>query len=164
MLGFSPQDLRRARPGYAWLLADVPETIIENLEKEDKVSVAFSSYPAETFQGQISAIGDVVDNNTRTVKVRITLPNKDGKIKPGMYAKVNISLQVNNTLSVPASALVAVQARNYVFVKKGNSYRRTEVVTGQQIGNNVLVLKGLQESDSVLYQGTMLMKGISFGF
>ena len=57
-----------------------------------------------------------------------------------------------------------MQAKNFVFVRKGNTYRRTEVVTGQQIGNNVLVLKGLHESDSVLYQGTMLMKGISFGF
>lgn len=164
MLGIKPEELKHPKPGNAWLMSDVPESILNNIQTGKKVSIEFSSYPGQKFTGLVSAIGEVIDNNTRTVKVRISLDNKENKVRPGMYAKANFYVSVNNTLSIPVSSVVAVQGKNYIFIKKGNSFTRQEVVTGQQLKDQILVLSGVTNNDSVAYKGTMLLKGLSFGY
>ncbi len=164
MIGIKPEELKHPKPGNAWLMSDVPESILNNIQTGKKVSIEFSSYPGQRFTGLVSAIGEVIDNNTRTVKVRISLDNKENKVRPGMYAKANFYVSVNNTLSIPVSSVVAVQGKNYIFIKRGNSFARQEVVTGQQLKDQILILNGVKKSDSVAYKGTMLLKGLSFGY
>ena len=164
MIGIKPEELKHPKPGNAWLMSDVPESILNNIQTGKKVSIEFSSYPGQRFTGLVSAIGEVIDNNTRTVKVRISLDNKENKVRPGMYAKANFYVSVNNSLSIPVSSVVAVQGKNYIFIKKGFSFTRQEVVTGQQLKDQILILSGVKNNDSVAYIGTMLLKGLSFGY
>ena len=164
MEGFNPEELKHAKPGMVWLISDVPEAALNILQVGKSCEVEFTSYPGEKFKGEVEAIGEVIDNATRTVNVRVSLPNGNGKFRSGMYAKVGFGLNHSNSLSVPQSALISVQGKNYVFIKEHLDIKRVEVTTGKQIGNSIIIMDGLQEGDSVVTKGTMLLKGLSFGY
>lgn len=162
--GFKPQELRNAPTGIVWLFANVSEGDLNNITTGKDCNIEFISYSGEVFKGNVSAIGEVVNTETRTFTVRITLKNPDNRFKPGMFAKVSFDVAENNILAVPQSALVTAEGKTYIFKKKANSYFRSEVLTGKQLGDNVLVKEGLSEGDTVVVKGTMLLKGLSFGY
>jgi cobalt-zinc-cadmium efflux system membrane fusion protein len=162
--GFKPQELRNAPPGIVWLFANVSEGDLKNITTGKDCKIEFISYSGEIFKGNVSAIGEVVNTDTRTFTVRITLANPQEKFKPGMFAKVSFDVAENNILTVPQSSLITAEGKTYLFKKKGNSYFRSEVLTGKQLGDNVLIIEGLQEQDTIVTQGTMLLKGLSFGY
>ncbi|MDX2191223.1 MAG: efflux RND transporter periplasmic adaptor subunit [Bacteroidota bacterium] len=164
MLGFDPKELQRAQPGYVWLMSDVPESVLNSLGKGQNCGIEFTSYPGEEFKGRIDALGEVLDPATRTINVRIILTNKDNKFRSGMYARVRFNLKEKNALSVPANAVVSVQGRNYIFRKNGRIVKRVPVVTESQIGNSLVVLKGIAVGDTIISEGAMLLKGLSFGY
>ena len=162
--GFKPQELRNATPGIVWLFANVSEGDLNNITTGKDCKIEFISYSGEIFKGNVSAIGDVVNTESRTFTVRISLKNPEGRFKPGMFAKVSFDVAEANILSVPQSSLITAEGKTYLFKKKGNSFFRSEVLTGKQLGDNVLILEGLAEKDTVVVKGTMLLKGLSFGY
>ncbi|THF47705.1 efflux RND transporter periplasmic adaptor subunit [Flavobacterium supellecticarium] len=163
--GFDPDLLRRAQKGAAYLVSDIPENQISKLKKGDACSIQFTAYPNETFTGKIEAIADRVDFTTRMVKLRIGLNNADDKLKVGMYANVAFGLKSNNTISVPKTAIVTVQGKNYVFIQKNDSqFERKEVQMGQQIGDRIIIFGGVDSGSKVVKDGVMQLKGLSFGY
>lgn len=164
MLGFDPLHLNAARPNHVWIMADLPENILSSLNKAMPCGVELTSYPGEQFLAGISAIGEVLNNQTRTIKVRLSMPNPDEKFRPGMYAKVRFALLEKDELYVPASSIVSVNGKNYVFRREGLKHTRTEVVIENQIGEHVIILRGLSQGDTVIQEGAMLLKGLSFGY
>lgn len=163
--GFDPDLLRRAQKGAAYLVSDIPENQISKLKKGDACSIQFTAYPNETFTGKIEAIADRVDFTTRMVKLRIGLNNADDKLKVGMYANVAFGLKSNNTISVPKTAIVTVQGKNYVFIQKNDSqFERKEVQIGQQIGDRIIIFGGVDNGSKVVKDGVMQLKGLSFGY
>lgn len=164
MLGFDPQELSSATPGFVWLMSDVPESVLSSLKKGQKCSITFTSFPGEEFTGKIDALGEVLDPATRTINVRIVLSNKSGRFRSGMYAKAKFNLEIKNALAVPANAVVSVQGKNYIFKKLGNTIKRVPVVTESQIGKSLVVFKGISVNDTIVVESTMLLKGLSFGY
>ncbi|MFN0048190.1 MAG: efflux RND transporter periplasmic adaptor subunit [Cytophagales bacterium] len=164
MLGFDPQELNKGKPGFVWLMSDVSESVLNSLGKGQNCSIEFTSYPGQEFIGKIDALGEVLDPATRTLNVRIVLPNKTGIFRSGMYARVRFNLGIKNALAVPATSIISVQGKNYLFKKKGNVVKRVAVVTESQIGDNMVVFKGLAVGDTVISEGAMLLKGLSFGY
>ncbi len=163
--GFDPAALRRAQPGQAWLICDIPESQVNKLKVGLTCTIRFTAYPDETINGRIEAFGDVVDNTTRTIKLRISLANRNGKYRAGMFATVSFGVSEGNFMSVPQTALVTVQGKDYVFVQSNNrQFDRREIMTGQQINDRILVFKGLTDNDKVVTKGTMQLKGLSFGY
>ncbi len=164
MYGFDPNELRSAKPGVVWLISNVSESALGAIKTGKDCKVEFISYPGETFSGRVSAIGEVLDNSTQTIKVRITIINKNNKFKSGMFAKISFGLSEVNILAVPQSALITAEGETYVFKKKANDFIRAKVTIGKQIGGQVIIKEGIVPGDTVVSKGTMLLKGLSFGY
>ena len=165
LAGFDPMSLQRARPGQAWLICDVPESQVNKLKVGNTATIRFTAYPDETVSGRIESFGDVVDNVTRTIKLRIRLDNPKGKFRAGMFATVAFGISEGQFMSLPQTALVTVQGKDYVFIKSApRRFERREVTLGQQIGDRIVVFHGLKEAEAVVIKGTMQLKGLSFGY
>ncbi|HVZ39127.1 MAG TPA: efflux RND transporter periplasmic adaptor subunit [Candidatus Kapabacteria bacterium] len=165
MAGFNPDEFQRARAGTAWVISDVPETLLDQVKRGETSTICFASFPGEKFSGRVEAVGDAVDNTTRTVKVRIALANPEGRLKPGMFAQAAFGQTAGGVLAVPQSSVITVLGRHYVFVRSGvHDYRRRPVELGRQVGDSLIVTDGLQAGDELVTEGTMFLKGISFGY
>jgi multidrug efflux pump subunit AcrA (membrane-fusion protein) len=165
LAGFNPEALRNAKANSVWVICDIPENQLEKIKIGGNCNVFFTSYPDLTFIGKIEDLGDVVDNVTRMVKLRLAITNPNGKLKAGMYATANFGVSEGNFIAIPKSALVTVQSKNYVFVKiSENEFERREVSTGQQVNDNIIVFSGLKQNDVVVTEGVIQLKGISFGY
>ncbi|MBS1634383.1 MAG: efflux RND transporter periplasmic adaptor subunit [Bacteroidetes bacterium] len=165
LAGFNPEALQEARVNSVWVICDIPESQLEKIKPGGTCKVFFTSFPDKAFTGRVEDLGDVVDNITRMVKLRISIENPIGQIKAGMYATVNFGVSEGNYLSVLKSALVTVQSKNYVFIKRSdNEFERKEVSTGPQINDRVIIFAGLKEHDIVVTEGAMQLKGLSFGY
>jgi len=165
LAGLDPEALKKAKVNSVWLICDIPETQIDNLKTGGTCKVQFSSFPEENFTGKIDDFGEVVDHITRMVKLRISIANPNSQLKAGMFATVQFGIKEGRYIAVPKEALVTVQGKNFVFVKKSeNTFERREVMTGDQINNQMLVFSGLADNESVAITGVMQLKGLSFGY
>ncbi|TPD65392.1 efflux RND transporter periplasmic adaptor subunit [Flavobacterium microcysteis] len=163
--GFNPELLRNAKAGAAYIICDIPENQISKINEGSSCSISFSSFPNETYTGKVENIADVVDNATRMVKIRIRVNNSTSKIKAGMFANISFGLNEGNFVTISKTSLATVQGKNYVFAKKSaHEFERREIQTGQQIGNRIVVFKGLNNGDEIAIEGVMQLKGLSFGY
>jgi cobalt-zinc-cadmium efflux system membrane fusion protein len=165
LAGFNPQDLVNAKPDKVWVICDIPENQVDKIKEGASCTLQFTSYPGETFTGKIEDVGDVVDNITRMVKLRIGLPNTGNKLRAGMYATVHFGVDEGVSLSISKNSMLTVQGKNYVFVQHpDHSFERKEIITGPQVNDRIIVFGGVQEGDAVVTRGAMQLKGISFGY
>ena len=113
----------------------------------------------------MSGLGAEVDNVTRLIKARVSLPNPSNRFQVGMFATVAFDLKAGKVLSIPVSAVVNVQGKDFIFIAAApNVFERREVLIGQQVNDKATVLHGLSEGDRVVVKGAMELKGISFGY
>lgn len=142
-----------------WVTSDVPETAIRLVKSGEPVRITLDAYPGETFRGRVTLIGDVVDPQSRTVKVRAELPNPDGRLKPDMFGNIQLSEQDEARPTVPAAAVVSAEGQSVVWreLARGH-FSRTQVTTGPQAGGRIAILAGLQPNDRVAVDGVMLLQ------
>ncbi|MCW5924510.1 MAG: efflux RND transporter periplasmic adaptor subunit [Saprospiraceae bacterium] len=165
MAGFDPDALLNARPGMAWVVADIPENLVAQIKKGGSCRLVFTAYPSDTLTGIIEDIADVVDVSTRMVRLRIAVPNADNRLKAGMFANLSLGVREGRFISVAKRALVTVQGKHFVFVKTAaGAFERREVQAGRQIGDRMVVFGGLEHGDAVVVEGVMQLKGLSFGY
>lgn len=165
LAGFDPESLLHAPINKVWLICDVPENLVNKIKEGNSCQLNFTAYPDDKFTGLIEDVGEVIDNTTRMVKLRIGLPNTDNKLRAGMFANVQFGVNEGNHLSIPKAAMITVQGKNYVFIRTAAGvFERREVVTGIQVNERVLVYSGLGERDAVVTDGAMQLKGLSFGY
>ncbi|HUI08948.1 MAG TPA: efflux RND transporter periplasmic adaptor subunit [Bacteroidota bacterium] len=164
-VGFSPDELSKASPGSVWVIADVPETEMNHLRRGEAATITFNSFPDEEFHGHAEALGDIVDPVTRTVKVRIAVRNEAGKLLPGMFARAAFGEEEPSAIILPLSAVVTVEGRDHVFIEtSAGVFRRREVTLVNSTRTDAVVLNGIADSEQVVTRGTMLLKGLSFGY
>jgi len=141
-----------------WLDIDVYEKDIAGVMPGQDVSVASGAYPGETFNGRVSLIKPILDDATRTVKVRVEMPNPVGKLKPNMFVNANINIPLDAGLVIPESSLIDTGSHKVVFVaQKEDTFVKREVTTGQQADGYVQVLSGLQPDEIVVTAATFLI-------
>src|SRR6266487_4859347 len=103
---------------------------------------------SSTFSGRVILVNSVVDPDSRTVKVRAEVPNPDGRLKPDMFANVEIITDINSrAVSVPQSAVLEDNGKSIVFVAEGNGYKRRQVQLGIKSGDRVEIIDGLSAGD-----------------
>jgi membrane fusion protein, heavy metal efflux system len=150
-----------------WVLCDVYENDLGEVHLGDTAEIRLNAYPDKTLHGRVADISRVLDPNTRSAKVRIVLANSDGSLRPGMFAAVTFrSRHMQSRIVVPASAVIRLQDKDWVFRKDGGQqFRRVEVHTGgeesdqmQQIRDGVkpgeqIVANALEFSSAVAEQG-----------
>lgn len=162
--GFHPEKLKRAAPGTAYIVCDIPENQIGKVKEGSVCSVTFTAYPNEPFSGKIEDVADMVDNATRMVKLRVGVNNANNKLKAGMFATISFGISEGDVLSVSKSAVITIQGQNYVFVRSGNVFERRNVVIGDEIGDRIIIFSGLRKNEKVAVKGVMQLKGLSFGY
>lgn len=141
-----------------WVTSDVPETAIRLVKTGEPVKIELSAYPGETFRGRVTLIGDTVDPQTRTVKVRAELANPDGRLKPEMFGNIQLADQTEERPTIPAGAIIATDGKALVWreLSKG-VFEKVAVTTGTQVGGRVAILSGLSPKDRIVTDGVMLL-------
>jgi len=151
---FRVADLRQV-----WIEAEVFEKDISMIQLGQHAMVSLEAYPGEMFHGSVSYIYPTVSPSARTGRVRLELQNPDQKLKPGMYAQVELhGANVEETLLVPRSAILQTGERSMVFHRMSNGQLHPmEVITGLSSGDQVQVLSGLTEGTVVVASATFLI-------
>ena len=141
-----------------WVTSDVPETSIRFVKSGEPVKIELAAYPGETFRGKVTLIGDSVDPQTRTVKVRAELSNKDGRLKPEMFGTIQLNDQTEQKPTIPASAVIATDGKAVVWRETGKGvFEKVAVTTGVQVGDRIAIMSGLQANDRIVVDGVMLL-------
>ncbi|HAT8860282.1 TPA: efflux RND transporter periplasmic adaptor subunit [Legionella pneumophila subsp. pneumophila] len=136
------------------VVAQVYEEDLGKVNVGQEVNVHVLSYPKQTFRGQVTLIEPNLDPLTRTVNVRITLDNKEGLLKPGMFVRANVILTHNKAaLTVPNVALLQADNQQFVFVQNGSTYKRVDVKVGSVEDDYSEIIGGLVPGDLVVTQG-----------
>ncbi len=142
-----------------WVDAGVYEKDIAKVRAGQEVEIAVPAYPGETFNGKISYIGDVVDDETRTITVRADVSNEQFRLKPGMFADVDVVLNGGaRMLVVPSAAVLEEGDQKIVFVKQDDSFVRREIQAGAVEGDHQRVLGGLEAGEEVVIEGNHELK------
>jgi RND family efflux transporter MFP subunit len=123
-----------------------------------EVKLTVTAFPGTTFSGRVILISSVVDPDTRSVKVRTEVPNPDSRLKPDMFANVEIITDVNRSaISVPQSALLDDGGKTVVFVAEGSGYKKRVVTAGIRGNDQVEIIDGLVAGDKVVVKGNYLL-------
>jgi Cu(I)/Ag(I) efflux system membrane fusion protein/cobalt-zinc-cadmium efflux system membrane fusion protein len=128
------------------------------LKPSDTAQITVDSYPGRIFSGQIEEILPQVDMATRTVRVRLTMANPGLKLKPGMFVNVDVKTSLGRQLVVPASAVFQSGTRQLVFINHGNgNLEPKEITVGPRVGDDFVVLKGLESHQSIITSASFLI-------
>lgn len=137
---------------YIWVLCDVYENDLGNVRLGEKAEIRLNAYPDQVFTGIIGNIGPVLDPNIRTAKVRIEMRNP-GLMRPGMFVTATFhGHQKQTRAAVPATAILHLHDRDWVYVPlQNNQFRRTEVVGGNMLANKMQeVVSGISPGEQVV--------------
>jgi cobalt-zinc-cadmium efflux system membrane fusion protein len=143
-----------------WVLADVYEQDLGLVKMGAAVSVRVPAYPGESFAGKVVHVGDVVDPTTRTVKVRCAVPNLGGRLKPEMFAKIELAeTGGQHVIAIPARAVLADGERSKVIVaSEDHVFRVRQIEVGPEVSGNVRVLSGLRPGERIVTDGALFLK------
>ncbi|MET0266639.1 MAG: efflux RND transporter periplasmic adaptor subunit [Duganella sp.] len=123
-----------------------------------KARIAIDAYPQQPLYGTVKYVGELVDPETRTVKVRMAVDNSDGHLRPGMFARVTFAGRSSTAVVVPASALQQGSLSTYVYVETAPStYAMREVVVGATLGDKVEIVSGLREGERIVVKEGVLL-------
>jgi len=145
-----------------WIVCDVFENDMANVRLGEPADIKLTAFPDRVIKGKVSNIGSILDPNIRTAKVRIEVPNPGGMMRPGMFATTTLFSGEKHTFaSVPASAILHLHDRDWVFIPTQGKFRRTEVTSGAQLPNQMQeVLTGLQPGQQVVSNAATIQNAI----
>ena len=133
----------------------VPETYFAQLKTGLAVNVAVDAFPQHGFPGKIYAIEPAVDEQTRTVLARARVANPELKLRPGMFARVQLTLGVReNAVWIPEEAIVPRGQESYVFRVVEGRVELVQVQTGTRKVGEVEIMKGIAAGDLIVTEGT----------
>ncbi|MCZ4107047.1 efflux RND transporter periplasmic adaptor subunit [Brevundimonas diminuta] len=140
--------------GTVWVNANVTEGDIDRVRVGQEVMIRLASNPQAPLTGRVAAVADVLDPETRRAKVRIIVSNRDHRLKPGMFATVEIRAAAVSAVTVPPSALVLRDDRTRVFVEERPFvFVPRTVVTGQTVDGRTVITQGLRPDERVVSAG-----------
>ena len=144
-----------------WVIADLYERDFAKVREGSPVTVTSSAYPGLTLRGRVSYIDPQVQQETRTAKLRVEVPNPAGRLRLGMFVDVNAGESERKGLFVPKSAVQIIDAQPVVYIaskeKPGQFFER-QVEVGDSTGDRVPVLAGLEPGDLVVTEGVFFLR------
>ncbi len=141
-----------------WVLADIYEYEIPFVKVGQEATVTLTYYPSEVFKGRVTYIYPFLTPETRTAKVRLEFSNPGEKLKPGMYANVNLKSEASKQLAVPEEAVMDSGIEQIIFVAhEGGYFEPRQVELGAKVDDRFIVLSGLTEGEKVVTSGNFLI-------
>jgi membrane fusion protein, copper/silver efflux system len=145
---------------HIWVMFDAYESDLPFLSKGDPITFTVQALPGINFSDNISFIDPVLDPTTRVAKVRVEINNRDGKLKPEMFATGLIYANLdeyNDKLVIPGTAVLWTGKRSVVYVKQPGTdepvFKMREIEIGPMLGNSYVVMSGLSEGEEIVTQG-----------
>jgi membrane fusion protein, heavy metal efflux system len=142
-----------------WALGDIYERDYASLKMGEEAQVSLDAYPSQHWQGRVGVLSDAVDPTTRTLHLRVVLPNPDGRIKPAMFGSIRVLRSSSQGIVVPASAVIREGNEAHVFVDKGGGhFERRTVKLGRAFDGSLEILSGVNPGDSIVSEGALLLR------
>lgn len=143
-----------------WAMFDAYEVDLAFLKVGDKINFTMQAIPGKKFTGNISFIDPILDKITRTVRVRVEMPNPNMELKPEMYATATVTArlqQYNNQIVIPQSAVLWTGKRSIAYVSESGdgtpTFRLREIELGPSLGDSYVVLSGLEDGEEIVTNG-----------
>ena len=150
--------LRLQDYGEVWVIARIPEGELPLVREGLPVTLNFPSAPDANGEGVVDYIYPTIDPATRTAQLRISLPNTDGRLRPGAYADIDFNLSRDERLSVPAEAVLRDSQGAYVIAALGEGrFIARGVTIGETAGDRTAILSGLRAGESVVVSGQFML-------
>ncbi len=141
-----------------WMNLAVFETDARMLRVGTRVEFTVDALPGRTYDGRVTFIHPDVDERTRTLTARVEVPNRDGRLRPGMFAMALLASAATPRLSVPLGAVLPTGTRDIVFVNRGDgAFLPREVTVGTRSDSLVEIVQGLKPGDEVVASATYLL-------
>jgi Cu(I)/Ag(I) efflux system membrane fusion protein len=150
---------RLADLSEVWVEGDVFEQDLQFVREGAQAHMEVEAYPGDHIMGRVTFVYPTVDPRSRTNRVRVTVPNADMRLKPGMFATIYFDVQIGReVLAVPMEAIIATGERNLVFHRhEDGSLHPHDVVIGARAGDRVQVLAGLEEGEEIVGSANFLV-------
>ena len=149
-----------------WAIADVFEMDLPRVQRGAPATVKVVAYPDRSFSGRVDWISPALDPQTRSARVRVTLPNPGHELLPEMYATVLISTAPRNALAIPRTAVLHLGDQTVVLVETGRSengllrFQQRRVQLESDDADPAVILSGLSQGDQVVVSGALLLSGM----
>jgi RND family efflux transporter MFP subunit len=141
-----------------WVLAQVFQSDAGKIKPGDHAEVTVDAYPGKVFSGRVDYLLPQVDTVTRTLPVRLVIPNPGLKLRPGMYVNVRLKLPLGKQLVVPGPAVFHSGTRNLVFAYRGDgNIEPREVELGSRVGDQQILTKGVHAGDKIVTSANFLI-------
>ncbi len=142
-----------------WVMADVFERDLRFVSVGNRADVTADAYPDEHFSARVSRINDVVDPNTRAVKVRFLVANPGQRLKPEMFASARIALtEAQRAIFIPPGAVFTDSGRSYAYVVAGDGeFEQRQIEVSQEASERLRVVNGLQAGEKIVIDGVLLI-------
>jgi cobalt-zinc-cadmium efflux system membrane fusion protein len=148
-----------------WIEADLTEAMLAHVNKGALATVTVNAYPNERFQGHVTFVASALNKDSRTVGARIEVDNKDGRLKPEMFASASIAsanpsghAAGQSALTVPDNAIVLMQGQPTVFVFAHGGYEGRAVELSEKTAGRTIVKAGLESGEQVVTSGAFALK------
>lgn len=141
-----------------WVELEVYENDTRAIKTGQAVDIRSSAFPGELFKGKVSLVYPYLDPKTRTMRVRVSLPNPGMKLKPDMFVKATVAMPLGEGIAVPVTAVMDSGKRQLVWVELSpGSFEPRQVTVGSRIGDRVQIVSGLATGDKVVVSGGYLI-------
>jgi Cu(I)/Ag(I) efflux system membrane fusion protein len=141
-----------------WVLVDLYEMDIARVALGDRATFTADALPGRVYRSSVDLIYPTVSSDTRTLKVRLSLSNQDGALRPGMFGRVTLTTHGAPALVAPAEAVVNTGKSRYVFLTHaGGRFEPRRVTTGEHVGDDVQIMNGVAEGDTVVSSASFLI-------
>lgn len=141
-----------------WIDANVFEKDLSRVKLGQGAKVSVPAVPDTVFSGKVIFVSSVVDPETRTIKVRTEVANRDGRLKPAMFANVQIITEVSRSaISVPQSAVLKDNGQSILFVLGPGGFEKRVVTVGIQSGDRIEIRDGINPGEKVVVKGNYLL-------
>ncbi len=143
-----------------WVQMDIFEKDIGQIHIGTKIVLKVPAYSGRNFNATVSYISQVVDESSRTVKVRCILPNEDGRLLPSMFAAIDVQSDAGDlAIVVPLTALFTENESDWAYVNIGDyHYRRRPVKVGLRLKDRAVILEGLKPGERLVVHGALLLR------
>lgn len=141
-----------------WVIANIQEKDIRFVKPNAEVKASFAAYPGEAYEGRVLFVGDILDEDTRTTRVVVEFDNESLKLKPGMFATVNLFSEPAPHIVIDPKAVLQRRDYNYVYVQKDAfKFEKRKVVTGELFEGKIVILEGLSEGELIVGQNAVTL-------
>ncbi|MCB1192032.1 MAG: efflux RND transporter periplasmic adaptor subunit [Leptospiraceae bacterium] len=154
----NPSELISGRKGSSLIFSQIYEKDINLVKKGMPIKVTSSSFPDKIFVGTIISLDAVLDSQNRTLRAHSIVKDPSNLLKPQMFADVEISVELDDALTVPSSAIINTGRHRIVYTRVSNDrFRPVCVITGAESDQYVQIIEGLEEGDEVVTEANFLL-------